>query len=178
MLRIQQGDRQAFSQLFSYYAPRLKHYVFKHIKDEEVAAEVVQETMSKVWQKANQFDPDKSSPSTWIYTIARNLSYDLLRKQQSQGKTISTDDIYPLEEHYKEELSDPYAPEQALMQAKLRQWLEVLPDNQKDVVKAVYLEDIPQQQVAEMFDLPLGTVKSRLRLAVEKLRVTMKVKSL
>nr|WP_086938622.1 sigma-70 family RNA polymerase sigma factor [Thaumasiovibrio occultus] len=178
MLRIQQGDKAAFASFFSYYSPRLKHYAFKHIGDEQLALEIVQETMTKVWQKANLFDPAKSSPSTWLYTIARNLCFDLLRKNSGREIVLNSEDVYPLEEMGAHDNADPYAPEQAVLKSRLKQWLEVLPAAQQDVVKAVYLEDMPQQQVAEMLDVPLGTVKSRLRLAVEKLRVTMNVEAL
>lgn len=82
MEKVKSRDTQAFALVFSYYSPKLKQFVMKHVGSEQVALELVQETMSTVWQKASLFDGQKSSLATWIYTIARNLSYDLLRRQK------------------------------------------------------------------------------------------------
>lgn len=162
---------------FSYYSPKLKQFVMKHVGSEQVALELVQETMSTVWQKASLFDGQKSSLATWIYTIARNLSYDLLRRQKGRDAYVLADDIWP-EDYCPPDLVDHYAPEQDLLKEQVMKFLDRLPEAQQQVIKAVYLEEIPQQDVADMLDIPLGTVKSRLRLAVEKLRLSMDAESL
>ncbi|MCE7631249.1 sigma-70 family RNA polymerase sigma factor, partial [Vibrio fluvialis] len=84
MEKVKQHDKDAFAVVFHYFSPRLKQFVFKHLGNEQVALELVQETMATVWQKSHLFDGDKSSLSTWIYTIARNLCFDLLRKQKGK----------------------------------------------------------------------------------------------
>ncbi|MBW3763471.1 RNA polymerase sigma factor [Vibrio cholerae] len=166
MEKVKSRDTQAFALVFSYYSPKLKQFVMKHVGSEQVALELVQETMSTVWQKASLFDGQKSSLATWIYTIARNLSYDLLRRQKGRDAYVLADDIWP-EDYCPPDLVDHYAPEQDLLKEQVMKFLDRLPEAQQQVIKAVYLEEIPQQDVADMLDIPLGTVKSRLRLAVE-----------
>jgi RNA polymerase sigma-70 factor (ECF subfamily) len=175
MKEIQGGDQTAYLHFFQYYSPRLRFYVNKHVHDEQIAQEIVQETMTRVWQKAAQFDPQKSSPSTWVYTIARNLCFDMLRKQGGKECSLDSDTIYQYDDVDKSDAAVLYAPEHAMMQSKVREWLKVLPNNQKEIVSAVYLEDLSQKEVAERLNLPLGTVKSRLRLAIDKLRASIKV---
>ncbi len=175
MKEIQRGDKAAYLSFFQYYSPRLRYYVNKHVHDEQIAQEVVQETMTRVWQKAAQFDPDKSSPSTWVYTIARNLCFDLLRKHGGKECRLDAESIYQYDHADKSDSVELYAPEHAMMQSRVKAWLNLLPSSQKEIVSAVYLQDLTQMQVAEQLNLPLGTVKSRLRLAIEKLRASMKV---
>jgi RNA polymerase sigma-70 factor (ECF subfamily) len=115
------------------------------------------------------FDGSKSSLSTWIYTIARNLCFDTLRKQKGREAHIHSEDIWP-NDYCPPDLVEHYSPETERLKQQIIKYLDILPEAQKKVVKAVYLEELPHQQVADMFDIPLGTVKSRLRLAVEKLR--------
>lgn len=172
MTQVQRRDKQAFAMLFKYFSPRLRHFLFKKVGNEQVAMELVQETMAAVWQKAHMFDGSKSSLSTWIYTIARNLCFDMMRKQRGKEVSIQSQDIWP-GENIPADMVDHYSPEQTVLKQQVLKFLDTLPDNQRDVVKAVYLDEISQQEAAERFDLPLGTVKSRLRLAVEKLRQTM-----
>lgn len=177
MERIKQKDKQAFAIVFNHFAPKLKQFAYKHVGNEQVALEMVQETMTTVWHKAHLFDGEKSALSTWVYTIIRNLCFDLLRKQKGKDLHIHADDIWP-SEYYPLDLVDRYSPEQDMLKEQVMRFLDCLPKAQREVLQAVYIEDLPHQQVAEMFDIPLGTVKSRLRLAVEKLRHTMQVEKL
>jgi RNA polymerase sigma-70 factor (ECF subfamily) len=139
---------------------------------EQVAIEMVQEALATVWQKAHLFDGSKSSLSTWIYTIARNLCFDMLRKQKGKDLHVRADDIWPTD-YCPPDFVEHYSPETDRLKEQILKFMEQLPKAQREVVRAVYLEDLPHQQVADMFDIPLGTVKSRLRLAVEKLRHSM-----
>jgi RNA polymerase sigma-70 factor (ECF subfamily) len=173
MARIQNGDKEAYAEVFRFFSPRLRTFVIKHVSNEHVAVEIIQDTMAMVWQKSHLFDPDKSSLSTWIYTIARNLSFDLLRKQKGKELHVHSEDIWA-SDYCPPDLVEHYSPEQNMLKEQVVRFLDTLPQSQKDVVKAVYLDELPHQQVADMFDIPLGTVKSRLRLAVEKLRHSMK----
>lgn len=169
MHRVQQGDKQAYAIVFQYFTPRLKQFAFKHVGNEQVAMELVQDTMAAVWQKSNLFDGSKSALSTWIYTIARNLCFDLLRKQRGKELHVHADDIWP-DDYCPPDLVDQYSPEQNMLREEIVRYLDILPEKQRQVVKAVYLDELPHQEVADKLDIPLGTVKSRLRLAVEKLK--------
>ncbi|ELP5728458.1 RNA polymerase sigma factor [Vibrio vulnificus] len=177
MERVKQKDKQAFAMVFNHYAPKLKQFAYKHVGNEQVALEMVQETMTTVWHKAHLFDGEKSALSTWVYTIIRNLCFDLLRKQKGKDLHIHADDIWP-SDYYPLDMVDRYSPEQDMLKEQVMRFLDCLPKAQREVLQAVYIEDLPHQQVAEMFDIPLGTVKSRLRLAVEKLRHTMQADKL
>ncbi len=177
MDKVKARDQDAFAFVFQFYAPKLKQFAYKHVGNEQVAMEMVQETMATVWHKAHLYDGKKSALSTWIYTIIRNLCFDLLRKQKGKELHIHADDIWP-SEYYPPDLVDHYSPEQDMLKEQVVKFLDTLPKNQRDVLQAVYLEELPHQQVAELFDIPLGTVKSRLRLAVEKLRHSMHTEQL
>ncbi|ENK2929759.1 RNA polymerase sigma factor [Vibrio vulnificus] len=177
MAKVKDKDKQAFAVVFRHFAPKLKQFAFKHVGNEQVAMEMVQETMTTVWHKAHLFDAEKSALSTWVYTIIRNLCFDLLRKQRGKDLHIHADDIWP-SDYYPLDLVERYSPEQDMLKEQVMRFLDCLPKAQRDVLQAVYIEDLPHQQVAEMFDIPLGTVKSRLRLAVEKLRHTMQADKL
>ncbi|OBT06559.1 RNA polymerase subunit sigma [Vibrio sp. UCD-FRSSP16_10] len=173
MEKVQQGDKAAFAVVFSYFSPRLKQFAFKHVGNEQVALELVQDTLAAVWQKSHLFDGNKSALSTWIYTIARNLCFDLLRKQKGRELHVHSEDIWP-EDYCPPDLVDQYSPERNMLREQIVRYLDTLPMKQKDVLKAVYLDELPHQEVADKLDIPLGTVKSRLRLAVEKLKDTIK----
>ncbi|MDP5254894.1 sigma-70 family RNA polymerase sigma factor [Vibrio sp. HB161653] len=174
MAQVQQRDKRAFALLFHFYSPKLKTFAVKHVGNEQVAMEVVQEAMTTVWQKSHLFDSSKSALSTWIYTIVRNLCFDLLRKHKGRVSHLSSEDLWPAE-YCPADLIDAYSPEHDRLKQQVIQFLDRLPESQRDVVKAVYLEELPHQEVAERFDIPLGTVKSRLRLAVEKLKHSMQL---
>ncbi len=172
MEQVKQQDKHAFGLIFNHFSPRLKQFAFKHLGNEHVAIEVVQDTLAMVWQKAALFDGRKSALSTWIYTIARNLCFDMMRKQKGREPHVLADDIWP-SDFTPPDMVEHYSPEQDRLKQQVLKFLDLLPEPQRKVVQAVYIEEIPHQQVADMFDIPLGTVKSRLRLAVEKLRLSM-----
>jgi RNA polymerase sigma-70 factor (ECF subfamily) len=169
MEKVKQKDKRSFALVFSHFSPRLKQFAYRHMGNEQIALEIVQEAMAIVWQKSALFDPGKSSLSTWIYTIARNLCFDTLRKQKGREAHIHSEDIWP-NDYCPPDMVEHYSPETELLKQQVVKYLNLLPESQRRVVQAVYLEELPHQQVADMFDIPLGTVKSRLRLAVEKLR--------
>lgn len=169
MEKVKQQDKHAFALVFQYFSPRLKQFVYRHVGNEQVAMEMVQETMATVWQKSALFDGSKSSLSTWIFTIARNLCFDMLRRQKGREKHIHSEDIWP-NDYCPPDLIEHYSPETDMLKEQVVKFIDTLPEAQRRVVQAVYLEELPHQQVAEMLNIPVGTVKSRLRLAVQKLR--------
>ncbi|KGY08622.1 RNA polymerase sigma factor [Vibrio sinaloensis] len=177
MERVKQQDKKAFALVFTHFSPRLKQFTYRHVGNEQVAMEMVQETLTTVWQKSALFNSDKSSLSTWIFTIARNLCFDMLRRQKGRDQHIHSEDIWP-NDYCPPDMVEHYSPEADRMKEQVVKFLDTLPEAQRKVVQAVYLEDLPHQQVADMLDIPLGTVKSRLRLAVEKLRISIEADKL
>jgi RNA polymerase sigma-70 factor, ECF subfamily len=160
----QRGDRAAFGALFSYYAPRLKAYLVRRGAAAELAEELAQETMLAVWRKASLFDAGRASASAWIFTIVRNLTIDQRRRDRPMGGEIGQAeeaDTRPLPDH----LIDA-----ARRSARLRSALATLPPEQADVVRLSYFDDRPHAEIERALAIPLGTVKSRLRLAIARLR--------
>lgn len=158
-------SRPAFAGLFEYFAPRLKSYVMRLGADERAAEEVVQETMLMVWRKAGGFDPRRAAASTWIFTIARNKRIDRIRREKRP-------EIDP---------SDPVlageSPEPADLPLQRRQHgdrlhaaISALPKEQAALVRLAFFNDMSHRDIASERSLPLGTVKSRIRLALLRLR--------
>ena len=156
-------DQQAFSELAVLAAPRLKAYAIRcgaHINDAE---ELVQECLLTVWRKAHQFNPKTARSTTWLYTIIRHKRIDSLRKNKLN--IVQSDDLWP--EGETEELENDV--ERDLTGKLVRTLLHSLPDEQRQIVFNVYFEGKSHSEIAAELDLPLGTIKSRLRLAMKKL---------
>lgn len=163
-------DKQAFTYLFKFFAPKIQRIARSKISNEAQAGEVVQETMSNVWRKAHMFDADKGAATTWVYTIMRNVMFDLLRKVKSNREENLSDDIWPIAEGMQ---SESEAFHDHLEKQQLLSVIDRLPDNQQQVVKGFYLMEMSQDQLAKHLNLPLGTIKSRLRLALAKLKTQL-----
>lgn len=168
ILRIRtSGDKAAFAALFRHFAPRVKSFLMRSGADATMAEECSQEVMAAVWQKAHLFDPARASAATWIFTIARNRKIDALRKL----KRPEPEDL-------------PWGPEQepdqedslALQQEseKLEKAVAALPAKQRDLIEKAYFGDLSHREIADETGLPLGTIKSRIRLALDRLRHEMK----
>jgi RNA polymerase sigma-70 factor (ECF subfamily) len=158
-------DRAAFKQLFAYFAPRLKSYLISLGLDSEKAEDLAQDVMVTVWQKAEQFDPAKAKLSTWMFRIARNRFIDLKRRQKYPE--VDADDH--LKEFAAPETTDePVIAGQASL--RVRQALTALRPNQRQVIELSFFEELSHSQIAERLALPLGTVKSRIRIAFQTLR--------
>ena len=162
--------RAAFSELFKYFAPRLLAYGTRQFGNEQIASDLVQETMTNVWHKPHLFKADKGSPATWIFTIARNIRFDFLRKNKHRQNDLSADDLWPILAETNEGLDDDYALDQNILLQQIASYYQQLPDNQRVVIEQIYLEGKSQQEVSDGLGIPLGTVKSRTRLALQKLR--------
>lgn len=160
-------DREAFGKLFDHFAPRLKGFVMRNGISAAMAEDIVQDAMLKVWQRAEQFDPTRAQVSGWIYQITRNQFVDNIRKEKR-----------PIPE----ELTRPADPEPdatdalALEQEThvLRRALADLPDQQRQMIEKAYLGELSHSQIQSLTGLPLGTIKSRIRLALERLRHELK----
>lgn len=160
-------DKQAFGNLFKWFSPKIMGFGRKQFNNPAMASELLQETMTNVWRKAHLYNSDKGAATTWVYTVMRNISFDMLRKIQANHEDTLSDDIWPLAEAQN---SDEHVFADHLMDKQIARYLNRLPDNQKQIIQGVYFQDLSQEQLAKNLNIPLGTVKSRLRLALTKLR--------
>jgi RNA polymerase sigma factor (sigma-70 family) len=158
-------DKQMFAKLFGYYAPRVKAYLMRQGTDSATAEELAQEALLIVWRRADSFDPAKASAATWIFTIVRNLRIDALRKMRRPEFDVDDPALVP---------DPPRPPDDALqydqLEQRVREALSQLPEEQAEVIRLSFFEDKPHGEIAALLRLPLGTVKSRLRLAVRRLQ--------
>jgi len=168
---VGEKDRAAFEQLFKHFSPLIRS--FSQASQHEgwfpgIHEDLVQEVMIKIWQKAGKFDPTKASATTWIYTVARNCRIDMLRRK-------SNTQHLPLEnEDYWQE-TDENTPSTLLQQKRsedrLHAAMERLPSEQKEILKKVYIEGKSHSETSQELGVPLGTVKSRVRLALQKMQI-------
>jgi len=158
-------DRGAFVQLFEYFAPRIKSYLMKQGANDSEAEELVQVVMLTIWRKAEQYNPEKAAASTWIFTIARNKRIDSLRKNRRPELDPNDPALVP---------GTPETAHDIIVQADtakvLSRAIQNLPKEQSDLIYKSYFEDKSHSEIAEETNLPLGTVKSRIRLALQALR--------
>lgn len=161
----QRQDRAAFAELFNVFAPRLKSYMIRLGADDTLAEELGQEVMLTLWRKAEQYDPQQASVSTWIFRIARNRRIDAHRRANKPDLDPNETDLQPAA------IEPPDAAvDRADMEANVRAALHHLPEDQLKLLKAAFYGGLSHSEIATEFDLPLGTVKSRIRLAFNRLR--------
>lgn len=165
----ERGDRAAFAALFRHFAPRVKTYAARLGLGAAEAEEVAQDTMLAVWRKAALFDPARAGASTWIFTIARNLLIDIKRREKRAAAVDQDDPAFAPE--------PAPSPEGIALagdgERLVRLALEKLPPDQRTVIRMSYFSDKPQSEIAAALGIPLGTVKSRMRLATERLRALL-----
>jgi len=161
-------DRKAFVRLFELFAPRIKGYLIRQGADQATAEDLVQDVMLTVWRRAAQFDANKAAVSTWVFTIARNRRIDTLRRARRP-------EIDPEDPALVREPDDPA--DRVVEAAQRRECLHAavaeLPDDQAKLLRLAYFENKSHSVIAAELSLPLGTVKSRLRLAMGKLRAAL-----
>lgn len=166
-------DKNAFSELYDHYAPRLNGYLIKQGAVPAMAEELSQEALLAVWNKASSYNAKLASPNTWIFTIARNLLIDHYRRKSSKNtealEPYHLDELHHDDEHNGNEIGFD-ATDMGLTQQHLKQALNDLPFLQAQVVYKSYYEGKSHSEISKDMDLPLGTVKSNLRLAFQKLR--------
>ncbi|MEJ8572407.1 sigma-70 family RNA polymerase sigma factor [Microbaculum marinum] len=165
-------DRQAYQAMFVYFAPRVKGFLMSKGADSALAEELMQDTMLTVWTKASMYHPGRGSASTWIFTIARNLRIDKLRRESVQhfddvdGLEIAEDDPNTGRTVVAQDDAVIAGQERRLVAAAMKR----LPTDQAEVIRLSFVDDLSQHDIADRLGLPLGTVKSRMRLAYNKLR--------
>ena len=160
-------DREAFSRLFEYFAPRLKAYLMRAGAPAGAAEDFAQDAMLTVWRKADLFDPTRAGAATWIFTIARNRRLDVLRREV-RAAALPEFDLTPVE---------PERPDALLTQAdeaaRLNEAMRQLSPDQMAVLRLAFFKGDAHSEIARALDLPLGTVKSRIRKAMIKLRLIL-----
>jgi RNA polymerase sigma-70 factor (ECF subfamily) len=160
-------DKAAFAELFAHFAPRVKGFLMRSGADASLAEECAQEVMATVWLKSHMFDPARASVATWIFTVARNRKIDILRKERRPE---------PEELPWGPE-AEPEQEDVLTLQKEseiLSKALAELPKAQRELIQKAYFGDLSHSEIAAATGLPLGTIKSRLRLALERLRHAMK----
>lgn len=164
-------DRQAFAQLFKHFAPLVKSFAQASRHEgwfPGLGEDLVQEVMIKVWQKAAGYNPEKASATTWIYTVARNCRIDMLRrKSNTQHLPLENEDFW----HEPDEDTPVSLLRQKRSEDKVQASLARLPKEQDEILRKVYLEGKSHAEASSELGLPLGTVKSRVRLALQKMQI-------
>ncbi|MEI6557499.1 MAG: sigma-70 family RNA polymerase sigma factor [Rhodospirillaceae bacterium] len=160
-----QRSRTAFAALFGHFAPRLKSYLMRLGADPGQAEELVQDVMLLVWHRAETFDPAQANASTWVFTIARNKRIDAIRRERRPEIDLTDPALVP----------EPVAAADTTLEAgqenaRLNAAIGSLPNEQAELLRLAYYEDKPHSTISAEQGIPLGTVKSRLRLAVDRLR--------
>lgn len=166
LLRLKENqDETVFAELFHFFAPRVKSYMRKLGAPEDQAEELAQESMAMVWRKIHLFDAERAGASTWIFSIARNLRIDAFRRQRRPEVLMNDPTLVP---------DGPESPEREMdrgqQAAAVRAALATLPAEQARIVHLSFFEDKPHAVIAEQLGIPLGTVKSRMRLAFQRFR--------
>jgi RNA polymerase sigma-70 factor (ECF subfamily) len=169
MTRIAQTrDIDAFEELYRHFTPKVRAYMLKVTRDVAMAEELAQEALAAVWRKAGQFDPERGQASTWIFTIARNMRIDALRRGprpdfDEGDPMLSPEAIEPADVSY-----------QRFQEAEhVRAAISELKSDQLQVLRMSYFEDMTHSAIARALNIPIGTVKSRIRMACEKLRSSL-----
>ncbi|MEM9053988.1 MAG: sigma-70 family RNA polymerase sigma factor [Pseudomonadota bacterium] len=158
-------SRPAFATIFEYFAPRLKSYLMRLGSEASTAEEIMQEVMLNIWRKAEQYDRRQASVSTWIFRIARNRRIDSLRRNNKPELDAEDPMLRPAEAEQPD-----ITVNRAQIEVKVREVIETLPEEQLVLLKAAFYEGLTHSEIAKTYDLPLGTVKSRIRLAFMRLR--------
>ena len=164
--------REAFAGLFDAFAPRVKRFMIRKGASpdlaEDLAEDLVHETMINVWTKAGMYDPAKGTVLTWVFTIARNLRIDRIRRESSRPLAELGDYDAPSDAPGSEEVLARKDEARCVTRA-----LAGIPPEQREILMLSFVDDVPQGEIARRLNLPLGTVKSRMRLAYNHLRKTL-----
>ncbi|MFD1382763.1 sigma-70 family RNA polymerase sigma factor [Rhodanobacter aciditrophus] len=166
-------DTQALTRLFDHYAPRVRAFCLaSHPGSNLMADDIAQEVMIRLWNKAHLYNPSSASLNTWVFTIARNARIDYMRKNGRYQSDIDPESFWS---EMVDESADPFREaQQKRDETRIREGLMQLPSDQRQVLSKVYLEGKSHSEASEELGLPLGTVKSRVRLALNKLSVFIK----
>lgn len=167
ILRVRDAnDKDAFGALFRHFAPRIKGFLMKSGASASLAEECAQDVMATLWQKSHLFDPTRASAATWVFTIARNRRIDALRKsRRPEPEDLPWGPEAEPDQHDVLELAQETD--------RLAEAMALLPEKQRELIERAYFSDLSHSEIAAETGLPLGTIKSRIRLALERLRHKM-----
>lgn len=170
MQRIASGDVVAFEMVYDRYASSVMGLCFRVIGNREMAEEIVQETFWSLWRKADGYDAEKGSLATWLFRIARNSSIDLLRRHQARPEPVALE-----ETHYQrpDEVDVAGLAWDAQQRQQIHQALTKLPPDQRQIIEMAYFQGKTRREIADECNVPLGTVHTRARLALQKLQKTL-----
>ncbi|MBJ7538024.1 RNA polymerase sigma factor [Marinomonas transparens] len=174
MLAIaQRRDQLALTRLFDHYVPKVRAFCLAAQPGSNIMADdIAQEVMIRIWNKAHTYKPEAASLNTWVFTLARNARIDYLRKNSRHQSSIDPEYLW---RNVVDENADPFKDaQQKRDQERIQQGLDKLPPDQKQVLSKVYLEGKTHKEAAAELSLPLGTIKSRVRLAMHKLTIYIK----
>jgi RNA polymerase sigma factor (sigma-70 family) len=165
--RIKSHEHSAFEYLYDHYSGALYGVVFRILKQDKIAEEVLQDVFLKVWDRIDQYDVSRGRLFTWLVNIARNLAIDKIRSKEisRERKTNRLDGLV-------DTIDVGHGVELKTDDIGIREVLKVLPEEQQFVVEYLYFHGYSQSELAEDFNIPLGTIKTRLRAALQKLRLT------
>ena len=161
-------DRFAFKKLYEHFTPRLKSFLLRIGSDMSAAEEICQESMIMVWRRAETFNPDSAGASTWIFTIARNKRIDKLRKDNRPLPDLNDPSFFQIPVDKSDDILQRVEEEK-----KTKNALKNLPPEQAKLILSAYYEEKSHRKIADETNLPLGTVKSRIRLAINRLRTQL-----
>ncbi len=165
--RVAEGDQEALITLYDKYGRLVYSLAYRMLQDHQLAEEVTQDVFTRVWQMAHSFDPKRSSFTTWLTSITRNRTIDVLRRRRVRGLTG------PGEAELNTAITradERFIPEHHLEALAVREALEQLPPTQREVLELAYFQGMTQREIAKHLNIPLGTVKTRMRLGMMKLR--------
>ena len=165
---MQERDQRAMTLLYEYYSPALYNIIFQLVRTEAVAEEVLQDAFLKIWDKVEQYDPKKGRFFTWMARICRNMAIDTLRSSQFKkgSKTESIPDSVYTDENLTQspEETDP----------GLRKVVSKMDEQSRKIIDLLFFQDYTQSEASELLGIPLGTIKSRSRKAIQDLRAILK----
>jgi RNA polymerase sigma-70 factor (ECF subfamily) len=163
LAQIQSGEEAALLALHEQYAGLVYSVAYRVLNDQMTAEEVTQDTFMRLWNKAESYDPAKGSFVTWLLTITRRIAIDVLRKQQRDPVANPADDS----ERWEKMLGTG---ENTELRRTLAAVMQALPDDQRRAIELAYFQGMSHRQIADYLDQPVGTIKTRIRLGMKKLR--------
>lgn len=168
---LKNKDRKGLDWLYDHYSAALYGHILRIVKNQEIAEEVLQDIFLKIWNKFDSYDENKGKLFTWMVNIARNQSIDKIRSKEITRQN-KTGDIG----NFVNRIDNQENVEQRTEEIGITDLLKILPEEQRFVVDHLYLKGYTQSELAGEFNIPLGTVKTRLRLAMQQLRITLRIK--